>query len=326
MQKTTSLRFSHGASALVCALLLACGGRVAPTDLGDDGNPGGSGGAGAIGGSGGGTAGGTGGKGTKGGSGGSGTTGGSGGSGATGGSGGSGATGGSGGSGATGGSGGSGTTGGSGGSGTTGGSGGSGTTGGSGGSGAKGGTGGTGALAGAGGGGGSVPTCVPGQSVGCACVNGQMGAQVCLSNGTFGVCSCQADGGTWEQQQLARLRKGIIGRWTGTRSFAGANPCTGTITFDEYGGYTGHSPGESCVIFAYGTNADSPVKKYVIDDIKPDGDGMGQIVLLSYPFSDGGGLTTPGILQKIILSEDLTRLTFDVQALGEVANYTLQRQ
>lgn len=42
-----------------------------------------------------------------------------------------------------------------------------------------------------------VPTCVPGMSIACACVDGRMGAQVCRSDFTYSPCQCVApDAGT----------------------------------------------------------------------------------------------------------------------------------
>lgn len=42
-----------------------------------------------------------------------------------------------------------------------------------------------------------VPTCVPGMSIACACVDGRMGAQVCRSDFTYSPCQCAApDAGT----------------------------------------------------------------------------------------------------------------------------------
>jgi hypothetical protein len=38
--------------------------------------------------------------------------------------------------------------------------------------------------------------CTPGQSTGCVCTNGDTGAQVCGSDGTFGACSCDSPGRT----------------------------------------------------------------------------------------------------------------------------------
>ena len=296
-------------------VLLACGGRTPTPSYEDLGGFGGNAGTrdpvggGARGGS---SGSGTGGSGTTTGSGGSSTTtgvGGStgtGGSGATGGStgtGGSGARGGSTGTGGSGATGGTGTTGGSGGSGATGGSG---TTGGSGGSGAIGGSGGSGAMGGSGGTGG-VPGCIPGQSIACACTNGLVGAQICQPNGTYGPCVCQGDGGTWDQQQLARLRRGIVGRWAGVQTNPWTGPCQHTFTFEASGIYSAHSPGESCVVLYYGSNNDSPEKKYTLDDVKPGGEGMGQIGIYFGP-----GNTYPGEMRNVALSEDLQLLKFEV--------------
>jgi hypothetical protein len=175
---------------------------------------------------------------------------------------------------------------------------------------ASGGASGAGASGAAGSGGaGGVPTCVPGQSVGCTCTNGLLGAQVCRSDGTFGACICQPDdGGTWEQQQLARLRRGIVGRWTGVQTNRWASACPNTLTFDG-STYTGHSPNESCSVFYWGVNDDSPHKKYVLDDVKPGGEGTGHLMLVFFAAGDTG--KQAGI-QNLVLSEDTNQLTFEI--------------
>ena len=43
---------------------------------------------------------------------------------------------------------------------------------------------------------GSSKPCVQGASVACTCTNGQMGAQVCASDGTLGMCVCESGTGT----------------------------------------------------------------------------------------------------------------------------------
>src|SRR5262249_44330616 len=40
---------------------------------------------------------------------------------------------------------------------------------------------------------GTYARCVPGQQVACACVGGELGAQVCLRDSTFGPCLCPSE-------------------------------------------------------------------------------------------------------------------------------------
>lgn len=280
-QKTKTAVLSSARMAAAFGFLLACGGRTLSPAMGDfdpDGGPIG-GGAGGQSGNGSGGIGGTGTGGTA-------------------------LTGGTGGNGAVGGSGGAGAIGGSGGSGALGGSGGAGGVGASSGSGAVGGTGGTG----------GVPTCVPGQSVACTCASGVMGAQVCRSNGTFEECVCQPDGGTWEQQELARIRRGIIGRWAGVQTnpwqATHGGPCPCTVTFGPTI-YSGHSEGEKCVVFYWGTNKDSSQKNYLIDDVRADGAGVGRMTLVF-----DIGTTTDAQIRDLVLSADESQLKFEVLYAG----------
>ena len=237
-----------------------------------------------------------------------GTSGGTGGSVATGGT---SPTSGTGGIGAVGGSGGNGAIGGSGGGAGRGGSGG-GDDGGAGGGAGVGGVGGNGA--GGQGGSGGVPTCMPGQSVSCLCADGRTGAQVCRSDSTLGECICPVpDGGPWEVQQLARLRRGIVGRWTGLQhnpwDFI-TGPCTCTVSFSATN-YTGHSIGDRCTVFNWGTNMDSPLKIYGIDSASPEGVGKGRLTL----FWDAGTTNEADILD-LNLSNDENELQFKVMYAG----------
>ena len=122
----------------------------------------------------------------------------------------------------------------------------------------------------------TVPMCVPGQSVACACTSGLSGAQTCRSDGTYGPCVCDADTGSWQSAELARLERGIVGTWVGTQTNPySSSSCSVTLTFEANGHYSGHSPGETCAVFYYGTNADSPLKTYRADRDQDERRGVG---------------------------------------------------
>jgi hypothetical protein len=161
-----------------------------------------------------------------------------------------------------------------------------------------------GGIAGAGGGiEGGVPRCVSGQTVGCVCTTGQMGAQVCHDDGTYGSCTCApSDGGTWEQQQLARLRRGIVGTWQGKQTSEWST-CPSTIVFEASGHYTAHSENDSCVVFYYNDNADAPYKVYSLDDVNTVGEGSGELTV----WQSG---SNRGILLHVFLSDDQKQLKF----------------
>ena len=135
-----------------------------------------------------------------------------------------------------------------------------------------------------------------------------MGAQVCRSDGTYGECVCAPDdGGTWEQMQLALLRRAIIGTWTGFQeNIWSSSPCPVTMVFGP-SVYTGHSPGEACVVLYWGVNDDSPRKTYLLDDVKSGGEGMGNIIVFFGP--ETANIAT---LQNVVFSSDLNQLKFQV--------------
>jgi hypothetical protein len=119
------------------------------------------------------------------------------------------------------------------------------------------------------------------------------------------------DGGTWEQEQLARLRRGIVGTWVGMQTNPWNAGCPTTITFEANGHYSAHSPGESCVVFYYGSNEDSREKIYLLNDVLPTAEGEGEIA-----FWFGPGSTNPGELRHVFLSEDELELRFEAWKTG----------
>jgi hypothetical protein len=160
--------------------------------------------------------------------------------------------------------------------------------------------------------GGAFPVCIPGQSIACACTNGDYGAQVCRADGTFGNCICASpDGGTWEQQQLARLRRGIVGTWAGMQTNPWDTSCPTKITFEANGHYSAHSPNDACVVFSYGSNDDSAEKKYLLNDVLPTAEGQGEIAFWFAP-----GSTNPGELKHVTLSDDENSLSFHAWKTG----------
>ena len=148
-----------------------------------------------------------------------------------------------------------------------------------------------------------------------------MGAQVCRSDGTFGECICQpSDAGGWEQEQLARINRGMIGKWKGLQRNPWNDPCPCTVTFDGKT-YTGHSANESCTVFGWDTNADSPLRTYVVDDVKANGAGMGRIFFIWAADPNQSSLRR---LQNVVLSDDLTRLAFEADTSSDGSNVLLQ--
>jgi hypothetical protein len=169
--------------------------------------------------------------------------------------------------------------------------------------------------------GGAIASCIPGQSVACACTSGLSGAQICRNDGAYGACVC-AGGGSLEQDQFIRIRNGMVGTWVGVQSNPWFEDCPTTLTFEANGHYSAHSPGEGCTVFYYGTNNDSPEKTYELADVLANGEGWGEIEIYFEP-----GNTNRGELRHVVLSADGNGLTFESwkDGYGPVV-FTLERQ
>jgi len=158
-------------------------------------------------------------------------------------------------------------------------------------------------------GGGPVTSgCSLGQSTPCTCSSGATGLQFCQSDGTFGPCSCApTNDGNWEQQMLARIRAGVVGTWSGTQTNPWQPSCSVVIRFDADGHYAAHSSmDDSCIVFYYGTNDDSPQKTYLLDDVTAAGEGSGQLAIYFAPND-----LNEAQLSHIALSDDGMSLTFE---------------
>jgi hypothetical protein len=142
--------------------------------------------------------------------------------------------------------------------------------------------------------------CAPGNTQSCACDNGLVGSRVCLSNLIFSECGC----GT---EALMRVKTGVIGTWTGTATTPWVPAYHVTFTFDSYTHYSAKAAPDANGVPAlyYGTDDDTPNKRYGITDIQANGDATGTIDVC---FDVGG--CNRSKLQAIQLSADLSRLKF----------------
>jgi hypothetical protein len=126
------------------------------------------------------------------------------------------------------------------------------------------------------------------------------GSRICLPNLVFSECGC----GT---EALMRVKNGIIGTWTGTVTTPFWPTYHATFTFDSYTHYSAKAApdGNGVPALYYGTDADSPNKRYGITDTQANGDATGTIDVC---FEAGG--CDRSKLQAIQLSADLSRLKF----------------
>lgn len=140
--------------------------------------------------------------------------------------------------------------------------------------------------------------CTDGATLGCTCANGMSGNRVCLPRHTWSECACGSP-------PLMRLRNGVLGTWIGTATTPWVAPYGVTFTFDSYTHYSAHSLEGGNPALYYGTDEDSPEKKYDITDIQDNGDGVGIIDVVFGP-----GNFTRQVLSGIALSADGNTLTF----------------
>jgi hypothetical protein len=160
--------------------------------------------------------------------------------------------------------------------------------------------------------------CAEGATVPCTCANGMAGTHICLPSHGWSECGC----GTPE---LMRVRNGLIGTWTGTVTTPWVSPYAVTFTFDSYSHYSAKSADGLYPALYYGTDDDSPDKRYDVSDIEDNGDASGFIDLV---WSAGGsGDATREMLQGIQLSADGSKLTFWFLHFGTYGpiKYDLQR-
>ncbi len=155
--------------------------------------------------------------------------------------------------------------------------------------------GGSGGIATAGSGG-TVPSCVPGASVACACADGSSGAQVCQANGTFAECRCL----------LTELKSKIIGYWVGTRTTTWDGTHKVEIKFTADGHYSPYCP-DGCTTMYWGTDKYSNNMTYAITTVNSEGMGSGRIAIVF-----DASTTNEGSMTSIVFDATAKGLTFTV--------------
>jgi hypothetical protein len=139
--------------------------------------------------------------------------------------------------------------------------------------------------------------CTLGNVQACTCDNGLNGTRLCLPSLLWSECGCGTDA-------LMRVKNGMIGEWTGTATNPWTSPYQVLFTFDSYSHYSARSSGVSTSALYYGTDADSPLKHYSVDDMQSNGNARGTIDIFFDPN------TVQDKLDNIALSADLNRLKF----------------
>lgn len=117
---------------------------------------------------------------------------------------------------------------------------------------------------------------------------------------------------------LADLKAGIIGKWAGCVSTPWVSPYWVTITFHDDGTYSSAAlAGSVQPALYYGSDEDSPEKRYELNDIQDDAGGIGQIDIFFWL-----GNTNRGDLRNIRLMGD--QLQFEFFHRGEYGPLTYQ--
>jgi len=114
-------------------------------------------------------------------------------------------------------------------------------------------------------------------------------------------------------QPLERLKHGFAASWRGsaTQTLGGdqPSPFPVEITFRADGSYSARCMlPDGCSAFYYDDDADSPEKRYTLEKVQDDGTAIG---IIRIHLAEGPGGAKPALLKKILLSEDLSALSFE---------------
>jgi hypothetical protein len=110
-------------------------------------------------------------------------------------------------------------------------------------------------------------------------------------------------------RSLAELQDGLLGTWAGCVTTPWVPPYWITITFRDDGTYSGvaqlNQLGDWQPAFYYGTDEDSPEKRYELNDLQDSLKGIGQIDIFFWE-----GNTSRGDLRNIKLMGDQLEFEF----------------
>ncbi len=117
---------------------------------------------------------------------------------------------------------------------------------------------------------------------------------------------------------LDELETGIVGTWAGCVVTPWEPPYWVTLTFRADGTYSSVAlAGSEQPALYYGTDDDLSEKRYALNDLQDDGEGIGQIDIAFWP-----GNTNRGDLRNIRLMDD--QLEFEFFHRGEYGPLTYQ--
>jgi hypothetical protein len=199
---------------------------------------------------------------------------------------------------------------------------------------ARGGSPGTGAIGGSPGAGGTRPVVagaggfpgvggvgVTGGAGGTIVVGGASGAGN-VTDPCAGAPAVELELSPWEPPELPAALEDVLlrviyempGEWRGIVTTPWKDPYEVIVTFTADGGYSGActwASNECCHAFDYGTDDDTPLKRYSVDTVSRDGSVSGSIdIIFRYDtgFMESG---YQGLLVNIELDATLDRLRFD---------------
>ncbi len=106
---------------------------------------------------------------------------------------------------------------------------------------------------------------------------------------------------------LIALRAGMVGTWRGKQTTPWIPVQQVEFTFRSDGTYSAHNLGTNGPALYYGIDMDTPAKKYVVNDLRANGDGKGTIRVV-FSANDPGNV---GTLDGVRVCASGARLDFD---------------
>jgi hypothetical protein len=150
--------------------------------------------------------------------------------------------------------------------------------------------------------------CMPGSISSCSCSSSTAGTHTCTPDGAgYGVCVCTQT----ETDVLVWYRTQIVGSWSGTGTNPWQDPYEVVFEFRADGTYFASCvQTTNCLALYYGQDVDSPLRTYVLDDIKANHLAQGQIAQV---FGNQVGYDA---MLDVAIDENAQQLWFSVMDQG----------
>jgi hypothetical protein len=112
---------------------------------------------------------------------------------------------------------------------------------------------------------------------------------------------------------LARIRNGMNGAWRGVVTTPWVAPYMADVVFRADGTYSAYNlnPDNHLPALYYGTDEDSPLKTFKLDDLKANGEASGELTVLFHV-----GTTTVDEIRHLSLGPDGNTLSLEMWHFG----------